>query len=79
MTEQLQNTFKFNCYQIECRHEKVRFADRHYMGFDTIYKFIHNTVGQYVHTYTKLHTCTIKKHTYQGQYRIKYFHKYRYK
>ena len=41
------------------------------------FKFIHNTVGQYVHMHTKLHTCTINKHTYQGQYRIKYLHKYR--
>ena len=38
---------------------------------------IHNTVGRYVHTYTQLHTCTIYKHTYQDQCRIKYFHKYR--
>ena len=44
-----------------------------------VYKFIHNTVGKYVPTYTKLHTCTINKHTFQGQYRIKYLHKYRYK
>jgi len=49
-------------------------------AFDcVIYKFIHNTVGHYVHTYKKLHTCTLIKHTYQGQYRIKYLHKYRYK
>jgi len=41
------------------------------------FKFIHNAVGQYVHMHTKLHTCTIDKHTYQGQYRIKYLHKYR--
>ena len=43
-----------------------------------VYKFIHNTVGNNVHTYTKLHICTINKHTFQGQYRIKYLHKYRY-
>jgi len=24
-----------------------------------VYKFIHNIVDHYVHTYTKLHTCTI--------------------
>ena len=42
-----------------------------------IYKFIHNSVGHYVHTYTKLRTCTIYKHTNQGQSRIKYLHKYR--
>ena len=42
-----------------------------------VYKFIHNTVGRYVHTYSKLHTRTINKQTYQGQYRIKYLHKYR--
>ena len=42
-----------------------------------VYKFIHNTVGHYVHTYTQLHTCTIYKHTYQDQCIIKYFHKYR--
>jgi len=24
-----------------------------------VYTFIHNIVGHYVHTYTKLHTCTI--------------------
>jgi len=41
-----------------------------------VYRFIHNTVGQYVHIYTKLHTRTINKHT--CQYRIKYVHKYRY-
>ena len=34
------------------------------------YKCIHNTVGRYVHTYTQLHTCTINKHTYQGQYKL---------
>jgi len=34
--------------------------------------------SHYVHTYTKLHTCTINKHTYQGQYKIKYLHKYIY-
>jgi len=33
-----------------------------------------NTVEHYVHTFTKLHTCTINKHTYQVQCRIKYFH-----
>jgi len=39
-----------------------------------VYKFIHNTVGHYVHTYTKLHTCTINKHTYQGRFMIKYIY-----
>ena len=55
--------------------------DRHIImiALTQVYKFIHNTVGNYAHTYTKLHTCTIYKHTYQGQYRIKYLHKYRYK
>ena len=32
------------------------------------YKFIHTTVVRYIHTYTKLRTCTTNKHTYQGQY-----------
>jgi len=45
----------------------------------SFYKFIHNTVERYVHMYTKLHTCTIHKHTYQDQCRIKHLHKYRYK
>ena len=38
-----------------------------------VYKFIQTTAGRYVQTYTKtkLHTCTINKHTYQGQFRIK--------
>jgi len=31
-----------------------------------------------IHTYTTLHTCTINKHTYQGQCKTKYLHKYRY-
>jgi len=35
-----------------------------------VYFLIHNTVGHYVRTYTKSHTCTINKHTYRGQYRI---------
>jgi len=42
-----------------------------------IYKFIHNSVGHYVHTYTKLRTCTINKHTIQGQSIIEYLNKYR--
>jgi len=44
-----------------------------------VYKFIQNTAGRYVQTYTKtkLHTCIINKHTYQGQFRIKYLPKYR--
>ena len=28
-----------------------------------------------IRVYTKLHTCTIHKNTYQGQYRTKYLHK----
>ena len=37
-----------NAYQ-KC----VRTIKKHFTSF---YKFIHNTVGHYVHTYTKLHT-----------------------
>jgi len=44
-------------------------------SFYKFYKFIQNTVGNYVHTYTQLHICTINKHTYQDQYKIKYLHK----
>ena len=41
----------------------------------TFTKFIQNTVGHYIITYTKLHTCTINTHTYQDSIELNISHK----
>ena len=50
---------------------------RYIIIIQALYKFIPNTVGHYVHTYTRLHIGTTHKHTYQDQCGIKYLHEYR--
>jgi len=53
MTEHLQNTFKFNCYQIECRHQKVCRHTLHGVWHDLqVYSQYSWTICPYVYKVT---------------------------
>ena len=71
LCQQLLDTLDDNLLVYNSTSEKQPLSLSFIVSF---YKFIHNTIEQYINTYTNLQT--INKRTHHYQYIIIYFHKY---